>query len=101
MSPPFFGSSIGLPQVPGAFVKKEFNLRITSPIEASFKVQSYDGNSAESLKVEPDSVGSFKVYVILPKEFLEKGTENRRFINFAVRNLDGLEERVIQANFVY
>lgn len=79
---------------------KLFTLSVASPIEASFKVQSYEGNEANNLPVGPDSVGTFKIYTTLPKEFLDKNIEGRNFIDFVVKDNANTEERKIQAVFI-
>ena len=80
--------------------KKTFEIKITSPAEASFKVQSYEGIDAQNLPVDSDSVGQFKIYTILPKELLENNIEGRGFIDFVVKDKASNEEMKIQAIFI-
>lgn len=80
--------------------KKTFEIKITSPAEASFKVQSYEGIDAQNLPVDSDSVGQFKIYTILPKELLENNIEGRGFIDFVVKDKTSNEEMKIQAVFI-
>ncbi len=80
--------------------KKTFEIKITSPAEAIFKVQSYEGIDAQNLPVDSDSVGQFKIYTILPKELLENNIEGRGFIDFVVKDKANNEEMKIQAIFI-
>jgi cytochrome c oxidase accessory protein FixG len=80
--------------------KKVFSLEVSSPIETEIKVQSYEEVSAHNLPVDQDSVGTFKIYAILPKEFLAKNVEGRNFLNFVVKDKSGVEEKKIQAVFI-
>lgn len=80
--------------------KKNFELAIASPAEAEIKFQSFDGGEATNISVDQDSVGTFKIYVILPKSFLEKNVEGRNFIDLVVKDKASAEEKKIQAVFI-
>jgi cytochrome c oxidase accessory protein FixG len=74
---------------------KIFSLKIISPIEAIVKVQSVDGVSQNNLPVVANDVGSFKIYVTLPAEFLTKN-----LVNFEVVDKNNGEVKRVRAAFV-
>ncbi|MBU6338652.1 MAG: cytochrome c oxidase accessory protein CcoG [Rickettsiales bacterium] len=80
--------------------KKTFEIKILSPQEAKLKVQSYEGVDAENLPIDQDSVGSFKIYVTLPKEFLDKNIEAQNLISLIIKDKTGIEEKNIEAVFI-
>lgn len=75
--------------------KKTFSLVITNPSVAILKAQNAD---LSRLEVDADEVGTFKVFVILPREFLEKNEEGRGLIEFTIA--DEQETKKIQAIFI-
>lgn len=77
--------------------KKTFILKINSPTEAILKLPNEEKNI---LEVEPDSVGSFKVYTILPRDFAEKNNEGRGLIEFEIDDNKTHEINKIQAIFI-
>ncbi len=80
--------------------QKDFELLIAAPIEAEIKLQSFNEIDVKNISVEPDSVKTFKVYVILPKSFLARNSEGRNFIDLLVRDKLGMESKKIQAVFI-
>jgi len=80
--------------------KKTFSLKIDRPSIAILKLQAFNGESLEHLVVAPDDVGTFKVYTILPKEFIAKSQEGRGLIDFVVRDENGNEVEKIEAVFI-
>lgn len=80
--------------------KKDFELSVAAPIEAEIKLQSFNEMEVNNISVEPDSVKTFKVYVILPKSFLAKNSEGRNFIDLLVKDKSGMESKKIQAVFI-
>jgi cytochrome c oxidase accessory protein FixG len=81
--------------------KKIFSLKISKPSEAELKLQSFESNDSSHLEVMPDSVGSFKIFAILPKEIIEKSEEGRALIDFTVNdNSNEKETKKIQAVFI-
>jgi len=77
--------------------KKVFSLKISAPENAILKLQNDDLNH---LEVAPDSVGTFKVYAILPKATVEKNEEGRGLISFVVQDENGSEVERIAAVFI-
>ncbi|NBV05953.1 MAG: cytochrome c oxidase accessory protein CcoG [Proteobacteria bacterium] len=80
--------------------KKTFELSISSPEEAEIKFQSFDQSSEKNIFVDHDSIETFKVYVILPKSFVEKNTEGRSLIDFVIKDKSSSEIKKLQAVFV-
>ena len=74
---------------------KIFALKILAPQEAILKSQNAD---LSRLEVDPDEVGEFKVFVILPPELLAKNTEGRALIKFVIS--DDKESKEIQTVFI-
>jgi cytochrome c oxidase accessory protein FixG len=64
--------------------KKVFSLQITSPVEALLKLSNVDENKIE---VDSESVGNFKVFVILPQNFLNQNEDGRLLISFVIQDL--------------
>jgi cytochrome c oxidase accessory protein FixG len=81
--------------------KKTFSLKIIRPIEAMLKLQAFDGADLEHLVVLADDVGTFKVYTILPKEFLAKNSEGRGLVDFVIDDTNGNEVKNIEAVFIW
>ncbi len=77
--------------------KKVFALEVVEPAEAVIKAQGVD---VQNVSVDQDSVGTFKIYAILPREFLAKNAEGRNFLNLVVKDVAGAEEKKIQAVFI-
>lgn len=81
--------------------RKNFSLKIVKPSEAELKLQSFEAVDSEHLEVAPDSVGSFKVFTILPKEVIEKNNDGRGLIEFVVTDeKDQKEQKKIEAVFI-
>jgi cytochrome c oxidase accessory protein FixG len=80
--------------------KKVFKISILEPREAIFKVQSYEGIDADNLPIEQDSVGQFKIYVMLPQSFLDKSIDGRSFVDFVIEDKASDEKKKIQAIFI-
>lgn len=68
--------------------KKDFALKINQPDLAILK-------GSESFEVEPDTIGTFKIFVTLPEEFLEKNEEGRGLIEFVITDIEGKEKKII------
>ncbi len=79
---------------------KTFSLSIESPKEATIKMQSYEDMNLENLPVNADSLKTFKIYVIVPQNFLEKNNEDRIFVNIKVKDNSNLSEKKIQMVFI-
>jgi cytochrome c oxidase accessory protein FixG len=80
---------------------KVFILKIDEPKEAVLKLQSFSEKDAEHLEVAADEVGSFKVYVILSKEFLVKNEEGRGLVDFVIDDRSGNEVKKVEAVFIW
>lgn len=80
---------------------KDFILKILAPAEAILKIQSLEESGADSLNVAADSVEAFKVYAILPKEFLEKHSEGRSLIDFVILDKSSGKEVKMQTVFIF
>lgn len=80
--------------------KKTFEVKILSPQEASLKIQSYEGVDAENMPVNQDSVGSFKIYITLPKEISDQNNEGQNLIKLLIKDKSGIEEKKIAAVFI-
>ena len=81
--------------------KKNFNLKISQPSAAELKLQTFDGIDSNHLEVAADSVGTFKVFTILPKEIIEKSEEGRGLIEFVITDeKDEKEQKKISAVFI-
>ncbi len=72
--------------------KKNFSLKINQPEIAILK-------GSESFEVEPNTVGTFKIFVTLPAEFLEQSEEGRGLIEFTLNDNEG-EAKEINAPFI-
>jgi cytochrome c oxidase accessory protein FixG len=72
--------------------KKAFSLKINQPELAILK-------GSESFEVEPNTVGTFKIFVTLPAEFLEQSEEGRGLIEFVISDTEG-ETKEISAPFI-
>jgi cytochrome c oxidase accessory protein FixG len=71
--------------------KKTFSLKIIEPKQAILK-------GSQSFEVEAETVGTFKIFVTLPQDFLEQNQEGRGLVEFAIA--DEAEEKKIQAVFI-
>ena len=71
---------------------KIFSLKINAPKDALLKMQNIE---PDHMEVAPDSVATFKVYVIMPKIFMEGNEEGRGLIEFLlIDEIDKKEEKV-------
>lgn len=75
--------------------RKTFTLKILYPPEASAKVVNAD---LANLAVDHDEAATFKVFVTLPKDFLDQNEEGRGLVEFIIA--DDKEERKIQSVFI-
>jgi cytochrome c oxidase accessory protein FixG len=75
--------------------RKTFTLKILHPSEASAKVVNAD---LENLVVNHDEAVTFKVFVTLPKNFLDQNEEGRGLVEFIIT--DDVEEKKVQAVFI-
>lgn len=75
--------------------RKTFTLKILHPSEASAKVVNAD---LENLVVDHDEAVTFKVFVTLPKSFLDQNEEGRGLVEFVIT--DDVEEKKVQAVFI-
>lgn len=73
---------------------KVFSLKISAPKEAILRSQS----DLDNLEIAPDSIGTFKTFVILPKEFTQNNQEGRALVEFIATN--DKEEKKISAVFI-
>lgn len=81
--------------------KQSLSLKIKSPIEAQLNLQSMGMINSDNLEIEADSVGSFKVFVTLPKETIKAKTNGKILINFSlINNKNEVEEKEIDAVFI-
>jgi cytochrome c oxidase accessory protein FixG len=74
---------------------KIFSLKISSPETAILKLQNGD---SQHLEVAPDSVGTFKIFTILPLELVEKNEEGRSLVEFVIA--DEKESKKVSAVFI-
>lgn len=79
---------------------KVFSFKFLQPQEAEIKVQSYEEVGAEHLPVQAEETRSFKIYVSLPPEFLEKMTQENIFLSGIITDKSSLEEHKIEMVFV-
>jgi hypothetical protein len=71
---------------------KIFSLKINAPKDAVLKMQNVE---PDHMEIAPDSVATFKVYVIMPKIFMEGNEEGRGIIEFLLLDeIDKKEEKV-------
>lgn len=77
--------------------KKAFSLRISYPTEAILKVQN---EKLDRLEVNADSVNTFKIYVILPKEMIDKNETGRFIIDLIVFDSKEQKEEKKQLIFI-
>lgn len=75
--------------------RKTFALKILHPSEASAKIVNAD---LENLVVDHDEAATFKVFVTLPKDFLDQNEEGRGLVEFIIT--DDVEEKKVQAVFI-
>ncbi len=75
--------------------RKTFTLKILHPSEASAKIVNAD---LENLVVDHDEAVTFKVFVTLPKSFLDQNEEGRGLVEFVIT--DDVEEKKVQAVFI-
>jgi len=75
--------------------RKTFALKILHPAEASAKIVNAD---LENLVVDHDEAVTFKVFVTLPKSFLDQNEEGRGLVEFIIT--DDVEEKKVQAVFI-
>jgi len=75
--------------------RKTFALKILHPAEASAKIVNAD---LENLVVDHDEAVTFKVFVTLPKSFLDQNEEGRGLVEFIIT--DDAEEKKVQAVFI-
>jgi cytochrome c oxidase accessory protein FixG len=80
--------------------RKVFSLKATKPTNAILKLQAFGDETLEHLEVLPDDSGSFKIYTILPKDFVENSEEGRGLIEFVVTDEADKKEQKIQAVFI-
>jgi len=79
---------------------KVFLFKLLNPQEAEIKVQSYEGVSADHLPVKAEEVRSFKIYVSLSPEFLEKTAGENIMLEAAITDESSLEENRLGMVFV-
>ncbi len=75
--------------------KKTFALKILHPSEASAKIVNAD---LQNLVVDHDEAVTFKVFVTMPKDFLDQNEEGRGLVEFIIT--DDAEEKKVQAVFI-
>ncbi|MES2961063.1 MAG: cytochrome c oxidase accessory protein CcoG [Pseudomonadota bacterium] len=76
---------------------KIFSLKIHGPQNAILKMQNVE---PDHMEVAPDSVAAFKVYVIMPKEFMEGNEEGRGVIEFSLMDEIDKKEEKVEAVFI-
>lgn len=79
---------------------KTFSIKLNQPQAAEIKVQSYDGVNENNLPALANNVSSFKIYVTLSKEFLNKLTTDEILVNVAIKDNDSDEEKKIEVVFI-
>ena len=77
--------------------KKTFSLKISNPKEAILKAQNFNLNN---LEVAPDTVGSFKVFVMISKEKMQENLEGRFLIDLITFEKSTNEEKKSQLIFI-
>ncbi len=77
--------------------KKNFKLKIDSPSEAVLKIQN---NDLQILEVEAESISSFKVFVTLPENYLQKIGEEQSHLLVKFSIIDEKEEKKIESIFI-
>jgi cytochrome c oxidase accessory protein FixG len=75
--------------------RKTFALKILHPSEASAKIVNAD---LQNLVVDHDEAVTFKVFVTMPKDFLDQNEEGRGLVEFIIT--DDVEEKKVQAVFI-
>ncbi len=79
---------------------KIFTIKLNQPQGAETKVVSYDGVDENNLPVSADDIANFKIYVTLPREFLEKIATEEILLDISVEEKNGGEEKNVTAIFV-
>lgn len=74
---------------------KVFLLKISSPPEAAIKAEDLDFSN---IKIGPDQIGSFKIFVTLPKDHLIGNQSGREIIEFTAASSS--EQKKIQSVFI-
>lgn len=77
-------------------VNKNFSIEISSSKEAKMQ----DGAELKDLEVLANSVGTFKIYITLPKDLVEKNQEGRSLIDFVISDKISNKVTKIQAIFI-
>ena len=75
--------------------QKTFALEITSPPGAVLKSQTAD---LSHLEIDPNDIGTFKVFVILPLEIIAQNQEGRALVKFVI--FDEKERKETEAVFI-
>jgi len=76
---------------------KIFSLKINAPKDAFLKIQNVE---PDHMEVAPDSVATFKVYVTMPKIFMEGNEEGRGVIEFLLMDEIDKKEEKVEAIFI-
>ncbi len=82
--------------------KRSFILAISSPKEAVMKSGDSPqiAGGSQRLEISAGEVGSFKIYVILPKEFIARSAEGRWLMDFILMDENGNEVEALQTVFI-
>lgn len=81
--------------------EKKFTITISQPNQALMRYRSNDLTEIKNISVKANDVGSFKIYVILPKELAEKNQEGRTLIKFLIRDQESGKEINESAVFIF
>ncbi len=80
--------------------KKTFSLSIKSPSDAALSAQAFEGGNLGHMEVLPDDVGEFKIYVTMSKESIEKSSNGRSLVEFAITDEKSGVEKKTEAVFI-
>lgn len=68
--------------------EKTFALSVDGLTDAKLSMQSADGSTPQNMKVEPDSVGHFRVFVTVPKKQANGGDIKFRIVDNVTKDTD-------------
>lgn len=79
---------------------KIFSLKILSPENINYKIESYETVDADNLPVKAIADTTFNLFITLDKEFVDKLNENEVLIEILITDKETKEEKKISAVFV-
>ncbi len=80
---------------------RKFNLILNSPTQAKIIVKNNFSEDENSLIIDKNSSAVFKIFIILPIDFLDENPEKQGIINFSLIDEDDKTENKISAIFIW